>query len=660
MVQQFRKVVTLQGLPPEALRRLCDTLIGTPAPSTFTQVRSPTEPDDHYVGLHTVLSLARTSRVLHEHAADALWDTIPAFGILVYTLPRDIWSCAKPVGARPTGPLELALKLERPLVDADLVRFNHYAHRVKRILLPAACTHFPPRTRSITFSPNILDAFGSRPYGRVLPNLRVLRSSPDLRHYADFYRSFSVLFGPTVQDVSTWCPYVDPTVPKVDEDHWKQMMTGLHAVAPNLCTLNLNADDQPLVSTLAPILSSVVATTSECLRAIQIGHMPINLNALRHLAALPFVVVLSAKLDDNITANELVLLLKPGKTCFPTLQEVHLAHSRDLFLLTLFVHLTQPALSRLKVVALKILEAPVPFHFITNFLDDVAEHEDAEHITVISLECHVDPQSPGPHVLTEDHLRPFFALRQLGCLHLHVKCDFDINNATLEKAAAAWPNIIVLALGPSPTAKMSKVTLEGLIPFAHGCPRLKMLALTIDPAVPMEAPVDLNGPYGSLLLHGPAVNVEYALYPISSCLDACPSFADQFCSTRSFSMIPNPAAVIPTHFQQKPLSKTQTSLEVLRLGRSPMGNPAAVGGFLSCFFPNLENIRGEWRPAEVLDAGEEGLDFSEEETREIIAEAECRMAWYRVVDNILPEIAHAREQERNARRAANVDAATSV
>ncbi len=90
----------------------------------------------------------------------------------------------------------------------------------------------------------------------------------------------------------------------------------------------------------------------------------------------------------------------------------------------------------------------------------------------------------------------------------------------------------------------------------------------------------------------------------------------------------------------------QTALEELKLGRSPISNPAAVAGFLSCFFPNLKYINGDWRSAEVL-ADEEVL-FSEEETQEIIAEAECRVAWRSVVDNILPEIARARKHERNA------------
>ena len=72
-------------LPLEALRKVCDMLMA---------MREP-QGDSHepaYVGLRTVVSLARTSRVLHEPAVDAIWDTIPAFGLLAYTLPQDVWT----------------------------------------------------------------------------------------------------------------------------------------------------------------------------------------------------------------------------------------------------------------------------------------------------------------------------------------------------------------------------------------------------------------------------------------------------------------------------------------------------------------------------------------------------------------------------------------
>ena len=68
----------MDRLPPDFLRSLCDHLIG------FYHDFDP--------GLRTVAALARTCRVFHGPAVDALWKVIPSFHtILVHTLPADIW-----------------------------------------------------------------------------------------------------------------------------------------------------------------------------------------------------------------------------------------------------------------------------------------------------------------------------------------------------------------------------------------------------------------------------------------------------------------------------------------------------------------------------------------------------------------------------------------
>ena len=91
-MQHFQTAPSVLALPTEALRRICDMLIAaTKAPAGVNRDQS----DYEYAGLQGVLSLTRTCRLLHEHAADALWESIPSFGVLVYTLPRDIWTCEK-------------------------------------------------------------------------------------------------------------------------------------------------------------------------------------------------------------------------------------------------------------------------------------------------------------------------------------------------------------------------------------------------------------------------------------------------------------------------------------------------------------------------------------------------------------------------------------
>ncbi len=59
----------LQDLPPDSLRLIC------------TQF-------DH---LYDLTVLARTCRLLSQHAVREIWRVIPSFAVLAYTLPPDAW-----------------------------------------------------------------------------------------------------------------------------------------------------------------------------------------------------------------------------------------------------------------------------------------------------------------------------------------------------------------------------------------------------------------------------------------------------------------------------------------------------------------------------------------------------------------------------------------
>ena len=73
----------LCSLPPELLRKVGDALISIREWTTDQRV--------DYIGFRTLPVLARTSQFLREPALDALWDTLPNYGFLVYALPQDAW-----------------------------------------------------------------------------------------------------------------------------------------------------------------------------------------------------------------------------------------------------------------------------------------------------------------------------------------------------------------------------------------------------------------------------------------------------------------------------------------------------------------------------------------------------------------------------------------
>ena len=71
------------SLPPELLRKVGDALIGIQEWTADQRI--------DYIGFRTLPVLARTSQFLREPALDALWDTLPNYGFLVYALPQDAW-----------------------------------------------------------------------------------------------------------------------------------------------------------------------------------------------------------------------------------------------------------------------------------------------------------------------------------------------------------------------------------------------------------------------------------------------------------------------------------------------------------------------------------------------------------------------------------------
>ena len=71
----------LASLPHEVLDTICYVL--SPSAHVFRPHRRE--------GLKALVSLARTSRLLHEPAVSAIWHTIPNISDILHTLPDDLW-----------------------------------------------------------------------------------------------------------------------------------------------------------------------------------------------------------------------------------------------------------------------------------------------------------------------------------------------------------------------------------------------------------------------------------------------------------------------------------------------------------------------------------------------------------------------------------------
>lgn len=71
----------LHRLPRDALEMICDFLLQRKLVSAHKEK-----------GFASLLALATTSRFFHEHALNAIWNTLPGYSMLLYTLPRDAWT----------------------------------------------------------------------------------------------------------------------------------------------------------------------------------------------------------------------------------------------------------------------------------------------------------------------------------------------------------------------------------------------------------------------------------------------------------------------------------------------------------------------------------------------------------------------------------------
>ncbi|TBU31481.1 hypothetical protein BD311DRAFT_120319 [Dichomitus squalens] len=139
------------SLPPELLRLIGDALLGIQEWTADENIDS--------IGLRTLPVLARMAHFLCKPALDALWDTLPDFGVLVYLLPRDAWDMETVDVSRAPQSFHYVF-MTRPLTDEEFGRLAYYTPRVKRV--QELCSLFPSRFHGyITFETSILAALAS-------------------------------------------------------------------------------------------------------------------------------------------------------------------------------------------------------------------------------------------------------------------------------------------------------------------------------------------------------------------------------------------------------------------------------------------------------------------------------------------------------------------
>ncbi|TBU45635.1 hypothetical protein BD309DRAFT_1079224 [Dichomitus squalens] len=441
------------SLPPGLLRLLGDALLGIQEWTADEKIDS--------IGLRTLPVLARTAHFLCEPALDALWDTLPDFGVSVYLLPRDAWDMETVDVSRAPQSFHYVARQNLyciysgshpssvhypPLTDEEFGRLAYYTPRVKRV--QELCSLFPSRFHGyITFETSILAALASR-WSTSQPlfhNLRVVRLNPAHDQYKVYYRYFHVLFGAQLRHISSDATAFSNSK-DVEPEDYRQMLMRLQETAPLLTRFELKVDAEPYSPIILSAMYSAIYSFKH-LVSVRTGALPMDMPTIRYLAALPHLEIMEIRPADSISPRDLHWL---GTTRlavhFPNPREVHLQHhvAPDP-LATILLHIHSARLETIHITAVT-QDTLIPMGHALQLLSVVLSRNGSAIIKQLHLTIPVDRTSDV--AMIDQHLEPLDRLGHLTHLKLQFHCPVIVTEAALARAAEAWPNIRELTIYP--------------------------------------------------------------------------------------------------------------------------------------------------------------------------------------------------------------------
>ncbi|KAI0756140.1 hypothetical protein C8Q80DRAFT_1126851 [Daedaleopsis nitida] len=476
-------MANIHSLPPDALCLICDCLHQDQDRQSLT-------------------SLATTSRVLSRHALARLWQNIPCFAVLAYTLPEDTRTEERVQiegGAAPGwGAHEIRwLSFTREISSSDLDRFRVYAPFIRAVHTWEGYNPYNESVVvSVTWIKQSLPALGRRSWAMLecvlapncLPNLNSIVLS--LRSTA-LMEPVHVFVGHQLREFVLWIPFSY-------NDY-----NPIHARS-----LREKSKERELDWTITP-LSNAFARHATDVRTILLAveSFSISASALRHLPdtfaslpqlrtlrlyskyrAIPISPVSLKCLASLSNLQELEIFVRSGQF----LNGVCSAHApvffpdlRDMSITTGSVEwcihfIEQVQSTRISVIDLSVQE-DVSATMYARLFAVLARHPSHSTIAVLSLafDGSCGDTSIEPEALPPDVFSTLFALCNLEIIQLKGRCYAALDNATLAMMADSWPHLVGAELCPMSLLGMStggpRATLVGLAPFAWHCPHLTAL-----------------------------------------------------------------------------------------------------------------------------------------------------------------------------------------
>ncbi|KAI0667627.1 hypothetical protein C8Q78DRAFT_1071734 [Trametes maxima] len=529
----------LDLLPAEVLQNVCDLLrLARSGPYVGLAGQAPRRPT--FLGLNALLVLARTSRVFHPYALNAIWGTLPGYAPLVFLLPNDAWMFSiRSATNSEEGSVTQLVTITRPLTENDLERLKHYSPRVKHIRHGDII--FPIRARNHRCLPGVLKAFtvffNARPGQALLPNLRTLQLDILTDDY-NIYPFVHVLFGPRLGDFDINSSAQAPEPFEGALNKLAEKSSGLRALKFSLW---------PRESRMSDVVSQAICKFHHLTR-VNTDLVPISAEGFAQLARLPSLQDVTIQMGFHADEQYREMLEKAkGTHFFPRVFRVSLMHDTGLAIPALALRAISS--SYLSIIIIRVAEGTVPSQDVKELSAGITSRR-RRRLRVKVVEINLANLCDGD-AITIDALYPLLGLVNLRHLKVRVVSGrFAIDNAGLELAALTWTDMRWLELGPGRLKpdETPPATLEGLIPLARYCPRLHTLGVALD----------------TTLKRLPGLHDYY--YPDGG--------------------------------------GSQERLETLKVGPSKITNPVEVAAFLSDVFPNICYIESDFGTEEEIDGYE--------------------------------------------------------
>ncbi|KAJ7652852.1 hypothetical protein DFH06DRAFT_1330940 [Mycena polygramma] len=404
----------------------------------------------------TLARLARVCRVFQRPALDVLWREQEDLTNLLACMPADLWSITP-----------ASVSARRPIEPTDWDRVHSYSSRVRQF----SFSNFPTAGMPDFWAPVFNMLAASHPENIIFPKLEALSWNPVCSSSFPYVRLFL-------------CPSI----------------TSLSLAVISTIT---DVSILPIVPLRCPLLKSVVLSTDKNLHR---GCRNRDL-AICGMAQLQSLVV-----DDLDPTSLQHLAHLPSFTSLTIQNGPRFIPSRPSSDLRRFLYL------RDNYFSIPCHEQMVAGGFHSAMYSTPTARETAELYFILGEHCshtsltrldlrtskyavlHFD--AVEPYIVQSDALRILFPFRNLDTVFLSPPKGFDIDDATVEDLARAWPRLKTLRLqgGDEYVRPISRVTFRGIQAFGRYCPRLNYLNIPFDASlVPHE--VDIKPHENLFLLH---------------------------------------------------------------------------------------------------------------------------------------------------------------